>query len=59
MLDRIPGRKQLEQRLQELVDAGTVVSGVQKAGSCYFYFKTLPTDNTPKLYVRDGNSEWH
>ena len=57
VLDRIPGRGKLQSRLQELADSSTVVAEAQRAGDQYFYFKTLPADNTRKLFVREGRNE--
>ena len=54
LLERIPGRKALVQRVQALDNAGEQVTGVQWAAGHYFYFKTRPGENSRKLYVRTG-----
>jgi prolyl oligopeptidase len=56
VLDRIPGRKKLLARIQELDDAVTArVTSVRRLpGGRYFYLKRLPQDNNPKLYMREG-----
>ena len=54
LLDRIPGRGALLERLHALDNAGTAVSGVQIAGARLFYFKTEPGSDNRKLYVREG-----
>ena len=53
-LDKIPGRDTLAAQIKALDAAGTSVGEVQSAGNRYFYTKTRPKDNTPKLYVRDS-----
>jgi prolyl oligopeptidase len=56
MLGRIPGRKGLLARIQELDDAvaARVESVCRLPSDRYFYLKRLPQDNTPKLYMRRG-----
>ncbi|MDQ2798308.1 MAG: prolyl oligopeptidase family serine peptidase, partial [Armatimonadota bacterium] len=54
VLDKIPGRDTLAAQIKALDAAGTSVGEVQIAGNRYFYTKTRPQDNTPKLYVRDS-----
>ena len=54
VLDRIPGRKELLARIQELDNAGVNVLQVQRAGALFFYFKVEPGSDNRKLYVRDG-----
>ena len=56
ILDRIPGRKPLFARIQELEDAvaARVASVRRLPNDRYFYLKRLPQDNTLKLYVRQG-----
>ena len=56
ILDRIPGRKPLLARIEELDDAVAArVSSVRRLpNDLYFYLKRLPQDNTPKIYVRKG-----
>jgi prolyl oligopeptidase len=53
-LGKLPGRDALISRVEALDNAATRVTGLQLCGSRYFYLKTNPSDQTPKLYVRDG-----
>jgi prolyl oligopeptidase len=53
-LARLPGRDALISRIESLDNAATRLGGLQLHGSRYFYLKTNPGDQTPKLYVRDG-----
>jgi prolyl oligopeptidase len=54
VLDGIPGRKALLDRITVL-DAGRVtISDVVQRGERYFYQKRAPNEQTPKLYYRDG-----
>jgi prolyl oligopeptidase len=53
-LDRLPMRTQLLKRLEELSETGVRVSGVQRAGNLYFYYRLAPGENDRRLYVRDG-----
>jgi prolyl oligopeptidase len=52
-LDKIPGRRQLLERIKSLDNAGAVVTDLQVWGGHYFYFKTEPGSDNRKLYVRD------
>jgi prolyl oligopeptidase len=52
-LSKIPGRKQLLDRIKSLDNAGAVVSSLQVWGQHYFYLKTEPGSDNRKLYVRD------
>ena len=55
ILDRIPGRKGLLSRLEQLGNAPTArVGTVRISGACVYSLKQLAGENTPKLYVRDG-----
>ncbi len=54
VLERIPGRKALLDRVTALSEAGTLVYQVIQAGNRYFYLKQAPGDDNGKLYVRDG-----
>ena len=56
VLDRIPGRKEYLARVQTLDNAvAAQVSDIRRlSNDHYFYCKRLPTDNTPKLYGREG-----
>ena len=53
-LDRLPLREELAKHLTELNTAGVRVSGVQRRGDRYFYYKISPGENENKLYFRDG-----
>ena len=55
-LDRLPLREELAKHLTELNTAGVRVSGIQRRGERYFYYKIAPGENERKLYVRDGLS---
>jgi len=59
MLDRIPGRDKLRERIAELDNAGVQVSSLQSFAGHLFYLKRTPADDNRKLYVRDsaGSSE--
>jgi prolyl oligopeptidase len=54
VLDRIPGRKELLERIQTLDNAGVSVPEVQRGGGLFFYVKVEPGSDNRKLYVRDG-----
>ena len=54
VLARIPGRDRLAARVAAHTGAGVVVTGVQKAGAQIFFMRREPTQDTSKLYVRDG-----
>jgi prolyl oligopeptidase len=56
ILDRIPGRKPLLERIQAIDNAVSArVWDVRRLpNGLYFYLKRLPTDNTFKLYARGG-----
>ena len=53
-LDQLPMRTELLNRLEELSDTGVRVSGVQRAGGYYFYYRVAPGENDRRLYVREG-----
>ncbi|HKD18506.1 MAG TPA: hypothetical protein VKG23_11625, partial [Thermoanaerobaculia bacterium] len=53
VLDKIPGRTALAERIKALDDAGPTVSSVQWADGRFFYFKTDPGSDNRKLFVRD------
>ena len=53
-LDRLPVRAELLKRFDELSDTGVRVSGVQRAGAFYFYYRRAPGENDNRLYVREG-----
>jgi len=52
LLDPLPGRRQIHQRLQELAEIGTL-SAPQAAGKYYFYTRREGTQNQAVLYVRE------
>lgn len=54
VLDRLPGRKPLFDRVVSLSEAGTLVYQVVRAGDHYFYMKQAPGDDNGKLYSREG-----
>ena len=55
-LDRLPLRADLLRRLGELSETGVRVSGVQRAGKMYLYYRLAPGENDRRLYVREGFS---
>ena len=44
-LDRLPVRAELLKRLEALSETGVRVSGVQRAGNFYFYYRLAPGEN--------------
>jgi prolyl oligopeptidase len=54
VLEKIPARAALAQRIKALDNAGTSVTAVQWAEGRFFYFKTVPGSDNRKLYVREG-----
>src|SRR5260370_13433109 len=53
-LDRLPIRLQLLKRFEELSETGVRVSGIQRAGNFYFYYRLAPGKNDRRVYVREG-----
>jgi prolyl oligopeptidase len=53
ILDPLPGRDAIHQRLLELSSIGTI-SAPQMAGKYYFYSRRTGTQNQPVLLVREG-----
>ncbi|HEY6337085.1 MAG TPA: hypothetical protein VIW68_01190, partial [Candidatus Sulfotelmatobacter sp.] len=53
LLDPLPGRAQIQQRLTELLSIGSI-SVPQIAGRHYFYTRREGMQNQPVLYVREG-----
>jgi prolyl oligopeptidase len=53
LLDRIPGRERLQQRVAAHSGGGVLVSQVQSAGERIFFLRRAPGDNTAKLFVRE------
>ncbi len=54
VLDRIPGRSTLTERIRSLSDAGTSVAELAIGGTRWFYLKTEPGVESRRLYVREG-----
>jgi prolyl oligopeptidase len=58
VIDAIPGRAQLESRINELSQANTTLFGVQLTGSDKtpraFYYRLAAGQNSRMLYMRDG-----
>jgi prolyl oligopeptidase len=54
-LDRLPLRETLLKEITTYGDANVArVFGVQVNGNAIFFYKRLPDENIPKLYVREG-----
>jgi prolyl oligopeptidase len=53
ILDKLPGREQIHQRLETLLDIGVLGTPVPRKGF-YFYTKREGKENQPILYVREG-----
>jgi prolyl oligopeptidase len=53
LLDPLPGRDQIHQRLGQLLSIGTI-GAPQLAGNFYFYTRRDGMQNQPILYVREG-----
>ena len=53
-LDRIPGRATLLKRIRELDQSTSEVFGITPMGERYFYFRTVPGEAVPKVFVREG-----
>src|SRR5437667_4897545 len=53
ILDPLPGRGQIHQRLKELLSIGTIGTP-QIGGKCYFYTRREGSQNQPLLLVREG-----
>jgi prolyl oligopeptidase len=56
ILNKIPGRDKLAQRIKALDNAGVNVGDLQVWGGHYFYLKTEPGSDNRKLCVRDAVS---
>ena len=52
-LDSIPGRRQIQERIRELLDVETYDS-LQKVGNRYFFRKRMTGQEQPSICVRDG-----
>jgi len=53
VLDNLPGRKALEDRLRPLMEVGSVTRPVIR-GNRYFYTKREGNQNQPVVFLRDG-----
>jgi prolyl oligopeptidase len=53
MLDKLPGRDKIRERLNKLLDIGVLGTPAPRKGK-YFYTKREGKQNQPILYVRDG-----
>jgi prolyl oligopeptidase len=53
ILDRIPGRQALQDRIAAHTAGGAAISSISLAGGRVFYMKRMPGENTFKLFVRD------
>src|SRR5690606_1952051 len=53
VLDGLPGRRALEDRLRPLLQIGTVTAPVERAGR-YFYFRREGDQKQARVYVRAG-----
>ena len=54
VLDRIPGRDKLRDRIAQLDNTGVRVNSFQSYGGRWFYLKRAPGQDNQKLYTRDG-----
>ena len=53
LLDGLPGRRELEERLRPLLQIGAVSAPIARGGR-YFYLRREGDQNQPLVYVRDG-----
>src|SRR5215469_11884320 len=53
VLDKLPGREKLQERLQQLLEIGTL-GETQVGGEYYFHVRRDGKQNQPMLYVRKG-----
>lgn len=53
VLDNLPGRKRLEERLRPLMEIGSI-SAPRMVGNRYFYSKREGSQNQPLVYMREG-----
>ncbi len=58
LLDKIPARDQLIEEYKNLdrISKSDIPYGPRKGGNRFFYMKTFASQNTPKLYYKNGNS---
>jgi prolyl oligopeptidase len=57
VLDKIPGRAELQARVAAHTGGGAAVAGVRQAGGKVFYQKRMPGEDSYKLYVRDDRGD--
>ena len=55
VLDTLPGRKALEDKLRPLMEIGSVSAPIMR-GKYYFYTKREGKENQPRVFVREGAS---
>jgi prolyl oligopeptidase len=55
-LDRLPMREKILRQLEAQNNSTVSISGIQRAGNLYFYFKLTPGDNDRKILFREGLS---
>src|SRR5215213_6397623 len=53
-LKRLPVRDEFLKLVKEFGNTGVSISGVQRRGNLYFYFKLSPGDNDRRVFVREG-----
>ncbi len=53
-LDKLPMRKDILKRLNELSEVGTLVNGIRQRGNLYFYNRRASNENDFRIYVREG-----
>ena len=53
VIDHIPGRVKLQERVAAHTGGGVLVSQVQTAGGRIFFLRRTPSENTFKLFVRE------
>lgn len=53
-LERLPMREKILAQLEAQNNSIVSVSGVQRVGDFYFYFKLAPGDSDRKIFVREG-----
>ncbi len=54
LLDNLPGRQKLEERLRPLMEVGSISAPTMKEGR-YFYSQREGTQNQPLVYMRQGS----
>jgi prolyl oligopeptidase len=56
VIDRIPGRERLQERVAAHTGGGVLVTDVQTAGGRIYFLRRAPSENTYKLFVRDKSA---